>query len=151
MRRIDWYFVFLMGVLAWAVLFPAFLFAQPTDVGTLSDGQPSPMPGSEWFANAASISAATVFLVSAIKRGAGTAPIFSQIPTWLYAIVISMGLTLIARNVFGTLQGPLWEVLITGAIAAATASGAREWVTSGNFSKTLGQSLRTSKLRRGIE
>lgn len=127
-----------IGLFVLALASPA--FAQVID-------NPAPTPGADWFANAGSIALATVILVGGLKRALANVSGLQDIPTWLYAVGVSIVLTLIARSVFHTMQGPLAEVLMSAVVAAAVASGAREWFTSGNTTK----SLRSSAITAGVK
>lgn len=122
------------------------LFATVPAFAQTPDIPPAPIPGSEWFGNAAAISAATVLLVAGLKRSLANVSGLADIPTWMYAIAVSVALTFVARNVFGTMQGPLVPTLMSAAVSAAVASGAREWFTSGNATKT----LRASAITAGV-
>jgi hypothetical protein len=84
----------------------------------------------------AGIALATMILVEGVKRVVVSVPIAKDLPTFLYAIVLALGLTAlsIALGVFETppTTGREWALLlIQAAVTAAVASGAREWVTKG--------------------
>lgn len=76
----------------------------------------------------ASIVTASIFLTFLAKRGLVGMPMLESVPTWIYVGLISIGLTLIANRVTGTLQGSLGRLMLQGVLNGALASGLREWM-----------------------
>lgn len=130
-------------LLAWMIVFSilpfASLAAQPVDesgvVVAVADPGPQPLDPStdsnDWYVSSAGIVIATIFVVSGLKRVLGNVPGASSIPTWIYAIGVSLILTVIARQVFGTMPGPFVQVAYQVAFQAAASSGAYEWFHNG--------------------
>lgn len=110
--------VFWMGVTVFAQGGP-----QPDDPST------SPL---QWYTSVGGVGLATLFAVSMLKRAVGTAPYFSRVPTWLYAVVVAFLLTLLCVEVLGTLPGNLWQLAWQAIYNAAIASGIYEWVNHVN-------------------
>jgi hypothetical protein len=92
----------------------------------------------DWYSSIAGIVALTIILVEIVKRSLGSVPWLSRVPTWLYAVVVSAGLTAITHIWFGTLQGNDLELFSQAIGSAAIASGIKEWV--GNINKPLSAS-----------
>lgn len=82
------------------------------------------------FGSLAGIIATTMLLIGIGKRFVGNWPVVSAVPTWVYAIVIAVGLTL-AANHLGVLVGPLGDLVLQAIVLAAAASGFREWFAAG--------------------
>lgn len=75
--------------------------------------------------------AAAIFGTAMIKRVFLGVPVMQDVPLWLYVVVLATGLTYLANQVFGTLEGSLWALIWNGAYNGAAASGLYEWVTAG--------------------
>lgn len=94
----------------------------------------------EWFASVPGIIGATIFIVSMLKRGLGGVSGLNQVPTWIYAVLVSGLLTTLAHQVLHTLPGDnLFALINEVVIKAAAASGIYEWV-SNSLTTTLEQS-----------
>ena len=91
-----------------------------------------------WYSSIAGIVALTIILVEVVKRSLGNVVWLSQVPTWLYAVLISAGLTAITHIWLGTLQGTDLDLFSQAVGSAAIASGVKEW--SGNINKPLAAS-----------
>lgn len=104
------------------VLVAAPLFAQPV--------AEEPTTPNQWYGSVAGIVVATGLAVSILKRALAKVPAFNQVPLWLYAVVISSGLTYLTNQVFHTMPGDLWQLLMQSVSMAATASGFYSWLTS---------------------
>jgi hypothetical protein len=72
--------------------------------------------------------AATLIVVEVIKRLFKSVPIIADAPVWLIAIVVSVLLTLLANQVFQSLQGDIWALAWSAALSAASASGFHTWL-----------------------
>lgn len=105
------------------VSLPALALAQPTSE------DPSTTP-TQWYGSVAGIVAATMIGVGILKRILANVNVLNQLPVWLYAVVLSAGLTTLANMVWHTLPGDLWQLLTQSVIMAATASGFYEWFNS---------------------
>jgi hypothetical protein len=125
-------FILCAGFL-FAIAFPAFAQPDPAD--------PSTTP-TEWYTSIAGVVGATVLLVSGAKRVFGNMPFMATIPTWLYAVVIALGLTYVASQVLGTLPGVFWQLAWQSAQNAAIATGVYEWFNNGT--KPLWQSAQAA-------
>jgi len=112
----------LLAMILLAIASPAFAQPEPADPGT------SP---TEWYTSIAGVVAATVFLVSGAKRVFGNMPFMATIPTWLYAVVIALGLTYVCSQVLGTLPGVFWQLAWQAVQNAAIATGVYEWFNNG--------------------
>lgn len=101
-------------------------------VSVYAQGGPEPAdPGTTpfaWYSSIAGIVVATTFVVSLLKRVLGGVTTLNQIPTWVYAVVVSFGLTYLCVYVFGTLPGQFWQLAWQAVYNAAIASGIYEWV-----------------------
>jgi len=106
---------------------------------------PLPIPASNWYTSVAGIVAATIFVVSILKRALGNLRGFNAVPTWLYACVISGTATYLCVAVWKTMPGPLWQLVIQAVFMAAAASGFYEWYNNGN--KTLAASAKSAGVR----
>lgn len=82
--------------------------------------------------------ALTMLLTQAIKRAAGDAPVVKRIPTFLIALAVSFGLTLVANRALGVLEGELFELAWAAGFAAMGASGLYSWVWEGGVLSTPG-------------
>ena len=98
-------------------------------------------PETPWYATTTGIAGATALLVSVLKRLAGNAIALKDVPTWLYAVLVGIVLTLVAHYGFGALQGQLSALLMNAAISSAAASGFYEWLS--HPTKTLEESAAT--------
>jgi len=99
-----------------------------------------------WYSSIAGIVALTIILVEVVKRSLGNVVWLSQVPTWLYAVLISAGLTAITHIWLGTLQGTDLDLFSQAVGSAAIASGIKEWV--GNINKPLAAST-AARTQRG--
>lgn len=75
------------------------------------------------------IVAATIILVGVAKRLLGNVSIIRKCPTWICAVIVAVALTVVARYAIGTLAGNVWQLLGQAIVAAALASGFRDWWT----------------------
>lgn len=99
----------------------------------LAQGDPSPgSPESwKWYTSVGGIGAATVLIVGVLKRLVGNVAWLMDVPTWVYAVVVSAGLTYLANVVWSTLPGDTWDLMMQAVIIAAGASGFRSWYQTG--------------------
>lgn len=81
-----------------------------------------------WYTSVTGIVAATIFLVSMLKRALGNVPYANTVPTWLYAVAISSVLTALTNYVWHTLPGNLWQNMMQAVMMAGNASGFYEWL-----------------------
>jgi hypothetical protein len=100
----------------------------------------------DWYSSIAGIVALTIVLVEVVKRSLGSVAWLSQVPTWIYAVLISAGLTAVTHVWFGTLQGDDLALFSQAIGSAAIASGIKEWV--GNINKPLSAST-AARTQRG--
>jgi hypothetical protein len=100
----------------------------------------------DWYSSIAGIVALTIILVEIAKRSLGGVPWLSHVPTWLYAVLISAGLTAITHVWLGTLHGTDLDLFSQAIGSAAIASGIKEWV--GNINKPLSAST-AARTQRG--
>lgn len=70
---------------------------------------------------------ATMFLVAVFKGVLGRTPGLQRLPIWSYAVAISAGLTAFSAYVIHTLPGEPLSLIWQAIVAAALASGFREW------------------------
>jgi hypothetical protein len=124
----------LLLALLMMVVFPALGFAQD-----ISD---APTPNNPWYATTAGIAAATGVGVSLLKRLLGNVDGAKAIPTWLYAVMVSMALTAFAYYVLHTLEGEPLKLLWNSIVSASVASGFYEWLN--NSTKPLSASARSA-------
>ena len=82
------------------------------------------------FGSLAGIIATTMLLIGIGKRFVGNWPVVSSVPTWVYAIVIAVTLTL-AANRLDVLAGNLGDLVLQAIVLAAASSGFREWFAAG--------------------
>lgn len=83
-----------------------------------------------WYTSVVGIVAATMLLVSIVKRAFGNVAYANTVPTWVYAVGISGLLTFLTNRVWATLPGDLWQNLMQAVMMAGTASGFYEWLKS---------------------
>lgn len=121
------------------VLIPATVFAQP-DMSV-------PVPAFEWYSSIGGIVAATAVLVAIAKRALGNVRGLNAIPTWVYAVVISFALTVIAAVVLKTLPGVWWQDAIQAVLMAGAASGFYEWLKPENIQKPLAHSAKSAGVK----
>lgn len=124
----------LLLALLMMVVFPALGFAQD-----ISD---APTPNNPWYLTTAGIAGATAVGVSMLKRLLGNIQGANAIPTWLYAVMVSLSLTFFAYYVLHTLEGEPLKLLWNGIVSAAGASGFYEWLN--NSTKPLSASARSA-------
>lgn len=84
------------------------------------------------------ITTITFALVEALKSAiTDKTKWYGRIPTWIYSVVIAMGLAFAANKVFKVnghplLAGDVFEVIWQAAVAAASASGIFSWMNRGS-------------------
>jgi hypothetical protein len=88
------------------------------------------MDFTNWYTSVTGVVAATILAVTILKRALGNVPYANTVPTWLYAVAISAGLTALTNYVWHTLPGNLWQNMMQAVMMAGTASGFYEWVQS---------------------
>ena len=98
-----------------------------------------------WYSSIAGIVAFTIILVEIAKRSLGSVPWLSQVPTWLYAVLISAGLTAITHIWLGTLQGTDLDLFSQAIGSAAIASGIKEWMSNINKPLAASTAARTQR------
>lgn len=119
------------------VVFPVLAFAQGGD----------PTPDRPWYYTTTGIAGATIVVVSGLKRILGNVDGANKVPTWLYAVAVSCGLTALAAYGLKTLTVEVSAVDLfwQAAMSAASATGAYEWFN--NSTKTLKASARSAGVR----
>jgi hypothetical protein len=80
-----------------------------------------------WYTSVAGIVGVTIFLVGVMKKLFGNVAYVNTVPTWLYAVAISAGLTTLANYIWHTLPGNLWQNMMQAVMMAGSASGFYEW------------------------
>lgn len=98
-----------------------------------------------WYTSTGGIVAATIILVEILKRFAGNWPWFGRVPTWLYAVAMSAGLTVAANLWWHTLTGDVYELVTQVIVAAALASGFKEWSSNATKPLSASTSARTAR------
>jgi hypothetical protein len=98
-----------------------------------------------WYSSIVGIVTFTIVLVEIVKRSLGQIAWLSQVPTWLYAVLISAGLTAITHVWFGTLQGDDLALFSQAIGSAAIASGIKEWVSNVNKPLSASTAARTQR------
>ena len=98
-----------------------------------------------WYSSIAGIVALTIILVEVVKRSLGNVAWLSQVPTWLYAVLISAGLTAIAHIWLKTLPGTDIDLYSQAVGSAALASGIKEWVANINKPLSASTAARTQR------
>jgi hypothetical protein len=83
----------------------------------------------EYLGSVAGIVGSTIVLVGIAKRALGNVAWLRAVPTWICAVVVAAGLTVLARFALGVIQGDGWELVLQAVVAAAMASGFRDWWT----------------------
>lgn len=81
-----------------------------------------------WYTSVAGVVAATMLAVTILKRALGNVPYANTVPTWIYAVAVSGGLTYLTNAVWHTLPGTLWQNMMQAVGMAAAASGFYEWL-----------------------
>jgi len=71
---------------------------------------------------------ATLVVVEAVKRLFATTPFIQKAPVWTIAIAVSAILTVLANQLFKSLEGDLPALIWQAALAAASASGFYTWL-----------------------
>lgn len=97
-----------------------------------------------WYTSVSGIVAATMLGVSILKRAFGNVAYANTVPTWGYAVVISLGLTVLTNRIWATLPGDFWQLAMQAVFLAATASGFYEWL------KAPAQSLAATAIAAGV-
>jgi len=92
----------------------------------------------QWYGSVTGIVAATILLVEIMKRFLGNTAYLKVVPTWVYAVLISCGLTACAHIWWQVLPGDDLDLFTRAVMLAAVASGFREWF--GNVNKPLSAS-----------
>lgn len=83
----------------------------------------------QWYTSVAGIIAGTLILVEVLKRALGNVALVKAVPTWVYAVVVAVGLTYASRAAgLLTDQGSTLDVLMTAVMLAASASGFWTWL-----------------------
>ena len=98
-----------------------------------------------WYSSIAGIVALTIILVEVVKRSLGNVAWLSQVPTWLYAVLISAGLTAVTHIWLGTLQGTDIDLFSQAIGSAAIASGIKEWISNVNKPLSASAAARTQR------
>lgn len=93
------------------------------------------------------IVALTIGLVAIVKRLFGNIAVMNALPTWVYAVVISFLLTVVASSVLHTLPGVWYQLAWQAVIAAAGASGFYEWFKAENVAKPLAVSAKSAGVK----
>lgn len=75
-----------------------------------------------------SIVATTILAVEFAKKCLGNVTWAKSVPTWIYSVVIAIGLTLVALKGLHSISGDLVELLWQAVTNAAMASGFYEWM-----------------------
>lgn len=70
---------------------------------------------------------ATIFILQVLKGTIAQVRWLNAIPTWLYAVIVSFGLTALSALVLHMLTGDFWTLAWQAVVMAATASGFYEW------------------------
>lgn len=78
-------------------------------------------------ASVSGIAAATLVIIALLKTTLAQTPVIRAIPIWIDAALVAIGLTVLAHYVLGTLSGDPLQLAWQACLAAATASGFREW------------------------
>lgn len=104
------------------VLTAAPVFAQPTSE--------EPTTPTQWYSSVAGIVVATGIAVSILKRAFAKVAVLSQVPLWLYGVIISSALTYASNQLWHSLPGDLWQLLTQAVLMAATATGFYEWLNA---------------------
>lgn len=78
------------------------------------------------------IVALTIGIVHIIKRDLGRVRYLQDVPTWVYAMLVSAGLTYTAHALLRTIEGDLTALIVQAALQALMASGAIETVRTWN-------------------
>jgi hypothetical protein len=99
----------------------------------------------DWYSSIAGIVALTIVLVEIVKRSLGSVAWLSQVPTWLYAVLISAGLTAVTHIWLGTLQGTDLDLFSQAIGSAAIASGIKEWLSNINKPLSASTAARTQR------
>jgi hypothetical protein len=86
------------------------------------------MDFTNWYTSVAGVVAATIVSVTILKRALGNVAYVNTVPTWMYAVLISGGLTALTNVVWHTLPGNLWQNMMQAVMMAGTASGFYEWL-----------------------
>lgn len=98
-----------------------------------------------WYTNIGGIVVATILLVEVLKRFCGNWAWFGTVPTWLYAVAVSVGLTALCHFVFQTLPGEHLPLFTQAVMMAAGASGFKEWISNANKPLSASSAARTQK------
>lgn len=91
---------------------------------------PATISVAQIFGSLAGIIGVTILLIGIGKRFVGNWPLASAVPTWVYAVVIAVSLTL-AANRLDVLAGNLGDLVLQAIVLAAASSGFREWFAAG--------------------
>ena len=83
-----------------------------------------------WYTSIVGIVAATALIVTVLKRLLGNVAYANTVPTWIYAVIVSAGLTYLTNAVWHTLPGELWQTMMQAVGLAAMASGFYEWLNN---------------------
>lgn len=95
--------------------------------------QPSPFPiDPSSFSSVAGIIVATTFLMQYVKTAIGQVSYLKKVPTFVYVVLVSLTLTVIANQVLHTLPGDLKTLLYSTASAALASSGFYQWLKDGS-------------------
>lgn len=116
----------LLVIMFFGVAFSATLFAQ--ELAPVAD----PLA---WFTSVTGVVAGTAFIVAILKRALANVSGLNAVPTWVYAVAVAFGLTLVGGFITKTLPGSVWQNAAQAVIWAASASGIYEWVKPENRMK----------------
>jgi hypothetical protein len=108
----------------------------------------------------AGIVAITIVLVEILKRffgwvqrrsGSPVWPILGAAPTWVWAVGVSVLLTVLANRILHVLPGGFWALLVQAIGAAATAGGFVEWRRTGMTSIDESKTAVQTRIGRSID
>jgi len=74
------------------------------------------------------IVASTALVVEVLKRLFRSVPAFRMVPIWVYAMIVSTGLVLLARFGLRTMEGDIGPMVWKAALLAASSSGFFTWL-----------------------
>lgn len=98
-----------------------------------------------WYSSVTGIVVAVIVIVEILKRFLGNIPWFGKVPTWVYAVLLSIALTMICHLWLKTLPGSDLELLTQAVVMAAIASGFKEWLANVNKPMSASTAARTQR------
>ena len=87
-------------------------------LGLIAQADPGLSATAEYFGSIGGIVVVTLVLVNVIKKAFGGVAALKSIPVWVYAVVVSIGLTAFARYGLNTLEGNVFDLILQAVIAA---------------------------------